>query len=191
MAQDAPAYYNPFGTTANPKYNPYAGPTNIDVSHGIVEGCGFPGISPELKAACEGGGKKKEEEKRTGGAGGPSQTPRGTIPGTPGGRGPMEPAGSPTGGPGGPGEPPGGPEGGPEGSPFEFPPFPGGQPPGPGGPTGNPDPGGGGSPYSMMGLDQAGGGEQMLSAPSSLRQGIGTRIQPQLSMALAGLKRIY
>jgi len=34
-------------------------------------------------------------------------------------------------------------------------------------------------------------GAAMLNAPMSLRQGIGTRILPEMSMALAGLQRIY
>ena len=67
-------------------------------------------------------------------------------------------------------------------------------------------PGGGGMPSSALaGLKETGpaagpapmsepvfsGGGPTISAPGMLRQGIGTRIPPQLSTALAGLRRIY
>lgn len=74
--------------------------------------------------------------------------------------------------------------------PLDLPPPPEAPPPPP--PSGPREPGSGGnSPLSMMGLDNVAGAEQMLSAPTALRQGIGTRIQPRLSLTLAGLKRAY
>ena len=55
-------------------------------------------------------------------------------------------------------------------------------------PLANPLAGGGGG----GGLSGEGAtGAQMLNAPNALRQGIGTRIPPVMSMALAGLQRIY
>ena len=47
--------------------------------------------------------------------------------------------------------------------------------------------GGGGGGVSGEGAT----GAQMLNAPNALRQGIGTRIPPVMSMALAGLQRVY
>lgn len=62
--------------------------------------------------------------------------------------------------------------------------------------------GGGGVSPSLQGLQSAAGGEMagspdagvsaaMLEAPGSMRQGIGTRLYPENSAALAGLRRIY
>jgi len=67
-----------------------------------------------------------------------------------------------------------------------------------GGGGGTPATGGGGggeSSPSMAGLMDASGAGTMgagsLLGPSKFRQGIGTRIQPQMSMSLAALKQIY
>ena len=75
-------------------------------------------------------------------------------------------------------------------------------------PTGGGGGAGGAAPAAFAGLKSSipdigggggmggGGGEgatgaQMLNAPNALRQGIGTRIPPMMSMALAGLQRVY
>ena len=55
-------------------------------------------------------------------------------------------------------------------------------------PLANPLAGGGGG--GGIGAESA-TGAQMLNAPNTLRQGIGTRIPPMMSMALAGLQRVY
>jgi hypothetical protein len=51
--------------------------------------------------------------------------------------------------------------------------------------------GGGGAGGAGGGLELTDDTGFQLSAPGTLRQGIGTRIPPQLSMALAGLRRVY